>query len=80
MEITQLRGRSQLKDKSVTLGKLEDNFIKNQTWILSDDGSAVIEGIKVPDTPDDTTVTSVKYVKDYVESKIKENMTYHYIF
>jgi len=67
MPITQFKN-SQVKDKTLTLDKLEDNFLDNKTWILSTSNTAVLDGLAAP------TGSNQPATKNYVDSLVDSNM------
>lgn len=46
--MTQIRGNSQIMAGTIDSGRLEANFLKSKTLVLSDDQSAVIRGLAAP--------------------------------
>ena len=70
MALTYVKG-SQIRDNSIERGKLVDNFVQNATWQLSDNNSAVLTGLALPDGTVNNQAATVEYVKNLVDSNLK---------
>jgi len=69
MAITKIRGNKQIMDASINLAKLQSNFVKDTTWVLSDNDSAVLTGLATPANANDAVTKG--YVDGLVDSNLK---------
>jgi hypothetical protein len=69
MAITQIRGENQIMAKTVTLDRLADNFIPDNTvWVVNDNNLATIRGIAAPSGDNDA---ATKWYVDNVASGLE---------
>jgi len=69
MARTQIRGNTQIIDATVTLAKLQDNFIAGATWNLDTANTATITGLQDPINANDAT--NKAYVDGLISSAAK---------
>ena len=70
MANTQLRSYKQLMDGTITLIKMESNFLKGKTWITSDDNTSILKGLQLTPTVNDQAAT-----KYYVDQQTSGDIT-----